>query len=99
MQTSPKGIALIAAHEGVVTKAYRDVGGTWTIGVGQTAAARPPRGARGRSGAPAAPAAPPRPLRGMTIPRAGAFDILPRDLPRHERRVDKAMPGLPQHVF
>jgi lysozyme len=38
MQTSEKGVAFIAALEGVVTRAYRDAGGTWTIGVGHTAA-------------------------------------------------------------
>ncbi|MCB1500452.1 MAG: peptidoglycan-binding protein [Bauldia sp.] len=47
MKTSPKGIAFIAAAEGVVTRAYRDVGGVWTIGVGHTAAAGPPRPAAG----------------------------------------------------
>lgn len=47
MKTSPKGIAFIAAHEGVVTRAYRDVAGVWTIGVGHTAAAGPPKPAAG----------------------------------------------------
>lgn len=42
MKTSPKGVAFIAEHEGVVTRAYRDVAGVWTIGVGHTAAAGPP---------------------------------------------------------
>jgi lysozyme len=42
MQTSEKGVAFIAVLEGVVTRAYRDAGGTWTIGVGHTAAAGPP---------------------------------------------------------
>jgi len=42
MQTSDKGRAFIAAHEGIVTRAYRDVAGVWTIGVGHTAAAGPP---------------------------------------------------------
>jgi lysozyme len=43
MKTSTAGAAFIAAHEGVVTRAYRDVRGTWTIGVGHTAAAGAPR--------------------------------------------------------
>lgn len=43
MQTSTRGVAFIAAHEGVVTRAYRDVGGVMTIGVGHTAAAGPPK--------------------------------------------------------
>jgi lysozyme len=42
MKTSPAGVAFIAAHEGIVTRAYRDVAGVWTIGVGHTAAAGPP---------------------------------------------------------
>ena len=47
MRTSAKGAAFIAAHEGVVTKAYRDAGGVWTIGVGHTAAAGEPRPVKG----------------------------------------------------
>ncbi|WP_321341771.1 peptidoglycan-binding protein [Breoghania sp.] len=39
MQTSERGKAFIAAHEGVVLRAYRDVAGVWTIGVGHTARA------------------------------------------------------------
>lgn len=42
MKTSAKGVAFIAAWEGIVTKAYRDVAGVWTIGVGHTAAAGAP---------------------------------------------------------
>ena len=43
MRTSERGVAFIAALEGVVTRAYRDVAGVWTIGVGHTAAAGPPK--------------------------------------------------------
>ncbi len=43
MRVSDKGLAFIAGHEGVVTRAYRDVAGVWTIGVGHTAAAGPPK--------------------------------------------------------
>ncbi len=43
MKTSTKGVAAIAGHEGVVTKAYKDVAGIWTIGVGHTAFAGPPK--------------------------------------------------------
>jgi lysozyme len=42
MKTSQDGVAFIAAQEGVVTRAYRDPAGVWTIGVGHTAAAGPP---------------------------------------------------------
>jgi len=37
-QTSPKGIAFLESHEGVVLKAYRCPAGRWTIGTGLTAA-------------------------------------------------------------
>ena len=47
MKTSPKGVAFIAAREGVVTRAYRDVAGVWTIGVGHTAAAGKPKPSAG----------------------------------------------------
>ncbi len=47
MKTSDSGVAFIAACEGVVTHAYRDVAGVWTIGVGHTAAAGAPRPASG----------------------------------------------------
>lgn len=47
MRTSERGVAFIAAHEGVVMRAYRDVAGVWTIGVGHTAAAGPPKPAAG----------------------------------------------------
>ena len=43
MKTSGKGMAFIAEQEGVVTRAYRDVAGVWTIGIGHTAAAGAPR--------------------------------------------------------
>ncbi|WP_319771957.1 glycoside hydrolase family protein [Breoghania sp.] len=39
MQTSERGKAFVAAHEGTVLRAYRDVAGVWTIGVGHTARA------------------------------------------------------------
>lgn len=47
MKTSAAGVAFIAAREGVVTRAYRDVAGVWTIGVGHTAAAGAPQPVRG----------------------------------------------------
>lgn len=36
MKVSTKGVAFIADHEGVVTKAYLDPAGIWTIGIGFT---------------------------------------------------------------
>lgn len=38
MQTSDKGIAFLESFEGVVTRAYRDAAGVWTIGAGLTKA-------------------------------------------------------------
>jgi len=42
MRVSDKGLAFIAGHEGIVTRAYRDVAGVWTIGVGHTVSAGAP---------------------------------------------------------
>lgn len=39
MRTSSRGKDFIATHEGVVLRAYKDVVGVWTIGVGHTARA------------------------------------------------------------
>ena len=39
MKTSREGLDFIVAREGLETKAYRDSGGVWTIGVGHTKAA------------------------------------------------------------
>lgn len=41
MKTSPKGIALIKEFEGLRLKAYKCLGGVWTIGYGHTAGVRP----------------------------------------------------------
>jgi len=42
MKTSQRGINDLILSEGLVTKAYKDSVGVWTIGVGHTAAAGPP---------------------------------------------------------
>lgn len=42
MKTSTAGLDFIIAREAIKTKAYRDGGGVWTIGVGHTAMAGPP---------------------------------------------------------
>lgn len=47
MKTSDRGRAFIAAHEGIVTRAYRDSVGVWTIGVGHTSSAGAPAPIRG----------------------------------------------------
>ena len=41
MNTSPKGIALIKEFEGLRLKAYKCLGGVWTIGYGHTAGVKP----------------------------------------------------------
>lgn len=43
MKTSPAGIRAISLREGVRLRAYRDSVGIWTIGVGHTSAAGPPK--------------------------------------------------------
>lgn len=43
MKTSYKGRAFLAREEGCVLSAYRDSVGVWTIGIGHTSAAGPPR--------------------------------------------------------
>jgi lysozyme len=42
MQTSDRGLATLAGHEGIVLHPYRDSVGVWTIGIGHTAAAGAP---------------------------------------------------------
>lgn len=43
MRMSKEGIEFLIQKEGVRTKAYRDTVGVWTIGVGHTSAAGPPK--------------------------------------------------------
>lgn len=43
MKMSPKGRALLEQREGIRLAAYRDSVGVWTIGVGHTSAAGPPK--------------------------------------------------------
>lgn len=47
MDTSPKGIQHLKQREGVRAKAYLDSVGIWTIGVGHTAMAGPPKPKKG----------------------------------------------------
>ncbi|SET74061.1 lysozyme [Oceanicella actignis] len=42
MQMTDRGLVALARHEGIVPGPYRDATGTWTFGIGHTAAARPP---------------------------------------------------------
>lgn len=43
MRTSPAGIKAISLREGIRLRAYKDTKGIWTIGVGHTSAAGPPK--------------------------------------------------------
>jgi len=47
-RVSNRGLAEIAAHEGIVTSPYLDSVRVWTVGVGHTASAGPPDPARNR---------------------------------------------------
>ena len=86
MKTSAAGLAFIAAHEGVVLTAYPDPGtggAPWTIGIGHTSAAGPPKV-----------------VRGLTITRERAFEILAADLAGFEAAVLAAAPAaLASHEF
>ena len=42
MKTTDRGLLALARHEGIVPGPYRDSTGTWTFGIGHTAAAGPP---------------------------------------------------------
>ena len=86
MQTSPKGVAEIAGHEGIVLSPYRDSVGVWTFGVGHTASAGAPD--------PASMA------KGVRQPLGTALDVFRRDLAHYEERVARAVTvPLAQHEF
>ena len=53
MQMTERGLLALAGHEGVVPAPYRDSTGTWTFGIGHTAAAGPPDPAEMPRGMPA----------------------------------------------
>ena len=52
MQMTERGLLALAGHEGVVPAPYRDSTGTWTFGIGHTAAAEPPDPAQMARGMP-----------------------------------------------
>lgn len=86
MQTSPAGVAALAAHEGIVRAPYLDSVGVWTIGIGHTAGAGDPK--------PAAMA------KGVEISLAEVFAIFRRDIARFEADVNRAVKvPLKQHEF
>ena len=74
MDVSNRGLAEIAAHEGIVNAPYRDSVGVWTVGIGHTAAAGSPDPAKNR--------------REFDIPEI--MSIFRRDIGKFEARVRKA---------
>lgn len=78
---SPRGIAALALHEGIVPAPYLDSVGVWTFGIGHTAAAGPP-----------VPSAMPR---GMPTDLDGAISqaaaVFARDLQRYTADVARAV--------
>lgn len=90
MRTSARGVMALARHEGIVPAPYRDAGGTWTFGIGHTAAAGPPDPAAMRRGMPA----------DIDKALALAFAVFRSDLERVEREVREAVRvPLAQHEF
>lgn len=83
MQTSPKGIAFLEAHEGVVLKAYRCPAGRWTIYTGLTSAAGVGKITAGMT----------------ITREQGSKMLAAALRHNYEPRVAKAMPNAKQHEF
>lgn len=73
-KVSARGLAEIAAHEGIVDAPYKDSVGVWTVGIGHTASAGPPDPAKGR----------------RIYAVSEIMDIFARDIAKFEARVRKA---------
>ena len=74
MKVSERGLAEIAAHEGLVMSKYKDSVGVWTIGIGHTKSAGQPD---------------PEAVTGELTINA-IMEIFARDIAKFERRVEKA---------
>jgi lysozyme len=86
MTISERGLDFVVRHEGFVSRAYRDVGGVWTIGTGFTNRSRVAVEMLGPIGA------------GKTITRATSARVLTEAFAReYGPPVDAAMPGSKQH--
>ena len=87
MKTSPKGLAEIAAHEGIVQMPYRDSVGVWTFGVGHTKWAGSPD-----------PAKMPK---GVAQPMGDVAALFAKDIAKYEAGVNKALKGkkVKQHEY
>lgn len=91
MRTSPRGVAFLVAHEGIVPAPYFDSVNVLTYGIGHTAAA----------GAPI-PASLPRGMpRDLDAALRDVFAVFRRDLAKYEADVNRAMGRTPlrQHEF
>ncbi len=81
MQMTDRGLLALARHEGIVPGPYRDSTGTWTFGIGHTAAAGPPD-----------PAATPRGMPDdLDAGIREAFRVFRADLARYEADVRRAV--------
>lgn len=86
VKISPKGIGFLVRHEGFVSKAYRDVGGVWTIGTGFTNRSAVAKRMLGKISA------------GKTITRDQNDRVLAEAIAKeYGPPVDQAMPGAKQH--
>ena len=74
MKTSQRGLAEIAAHEGIVLSKYKDSVGVWTIGIGHTKNAGAPDPMTIKS----------------DLPLKDVMEIFARDIAKFEKRVSKA---------
>lgn len=74
MRVSDKGLAEIAAHEGIVLSRYKDSVGVWTIGIGHTASAGRPNPAKVQG----------------PLPLSEIMSMFRRDIRKFEKRVVRA---------
>ncbi len=81
MQMTDRGLLALARHEGLVPGPYRDSTGTWTFGIGHTAAAGPPDPATMPRGMPDE----------LDAGIREAFRLFRRDLARYEADVRRAV--------
>jgi len=90
MQMTDRGLLALARHEGLVPGPYRDATGTWTVGIGHTAAAGPPDPAQ----------LPRRMPANLDAAIREAFRVFRADLAAYEAEVLRAVKGpLAPHEF
>ena len=91
MRTSDRGIAFLAAHEGIVSAPYLDSVKVWTYGIGHTAAAGPPDPRTMPRGMPA----------DLDKALRDVFDVFRRDLAKYEADVRRVVGNrqVAQHEF